>query len=250
MQKRYCMDNQAMTYHILICDDEPFTCAQIETTLIEYAESNGIRIDTEVFDKGETLYSFISANNDIDLVFLDIELPGISGAKVGNMIRNILRRNDIQIVYISSKTNYALQLFEARPFDFIVKPIQPLRLISMFSKYIQIYGESDHYYEYQFNRIDNKILLSKILYICSNNKLINIVTDNNTYSHYGSIKNLHGKYEPNGFWSVHNSYIINIKYADKIGDDEIVMCNGDIIPVSRKYKPEIRKKLLSLNEVV
>ena len=116
-----------MPNRIMICDDEPCTCAQIEDTLLKYGNDNAISIDTEVFDTGEALYSYISSTPDVDLVFLDIELPGINGATVGNSIRNKLRQNDLQIVYISSKTNYAMQLFEARPFDFLVKPIRTER---------------------------------------------------------------------------------------------------------------------------
>lgn len=239
-----------MTYHVLICDDEPNICKQIGTALSVYSDTNGTDIQTTVFYDGESLYSFIASGNATDLVFLDIELPGISGAEIGNKLRNELKKNDIQIIYISSKTDYALQLFEARPFDFLVKPIQSERLTTVFSKYLQIYGKSDRFYEFQFNKNANRIPLSRILYINSNNKMINIVTENEVYSHYGSIKNIHGKYDSNGFWTVHNSYIVNIKYAERIGDDEIVMCNGDKIPVSRKFRPEIRKKLLTLNEVV
>ena len=187
------------------------------------------------------LYSYISSTPDVDLVFLDIELPGINGATVGNSIRNKLRQNDLQIVYISSKTNYAMQLFEARPFDFLVKPIRTERLTSLFEKYIQIYGNSEIYYEFHHSKADYRIPLSKILYFCCDNKLINVVTDKDIYSHYGSIKAIHGKYEKLGFWSVHNSYIVNIKYSDKITDNEILMCNGDLIPVSRKYKPGKKK---------
>lgn len=239
-----------MPYRILICDDEPYTCAQIEDTLLKYGNDNAISIDTEVFDTGEALYSYISSTPDVDLVFLDIELPGINGATVGNSIRNKLKQNDLQIVYISSKTNYAMQLFEARPFDFLVKPIRTERLTSLLEKYIQIYGNSEIYYEFQHSKVDYRVPLSKILYFCCDNKLINVVTDKDIYSHYGSIKAIHGKYEKLGFWSVHNSYIVNIKYSDKITDNEILMCNGDVIPVSRKYKPEIKKKLLNLNEVL
>ncbi len=244
------LEGLKMVYNIYICDDEPQTCSQIEEILHTYSISNGIGIDTEVFITGEELFSYVRDHKDVDLVFLDIELPGLNGAEIGNMLREKLNNNYVQIVYISSKSTYAMQLFNARPFDFLVKPISRDRLITLFEKFIRIYGKKDSYYEYKYGKKDNKILLSRILYICSNNKQINIVTSDEIYSHYGSIRSIHGKYDKDGFWSVHNSYIVNIKYADRIRDDEIVMCNGDRIPVSRGYRSELKRRLLNLNEVV
>lgn len=239
-----------MTYKVLICDDESSTCGYLERVISQYADTNCLKIDTEVFFTGEELFEYVSSNSNIDLIFLDIELPGRPGSEIGNRLRRDLFRNDIQIVYISSMTGYALQLFEARPFDFVVKPLTTEKIFHVFDKYLQIYGETNVYYEYKYNKVDNKILLSKILYICSNNKQINVVTDNKVYTHYGRIKDIHGKYDIYGFWSVHNSYIINIKYADMIRDDHIIMCNGDVIPVSRKYKQSLKQNLLKFNEVI
>lgn len=250
MLKRVIGDDQIMTYKVLICDDEPSACGYLEENILQYADTNCLKIDVDVFYTGEEMFEYVSVNTDIDLIFLDIELPGKDGAEIGNSLRRDIYRNDIQIVYISSIPGYALRLFEARPFDFLVKPITSEKLSRLLDKYMQIYGKADDYYEYKYNKIENKILLSKILYICSNNKQINIVTENKKYTYYGNIKDLHGKYEMNGFWSVHNSYIVNIKYADMIRDDQIIMCNGDVIPVSRNYKQALKRNLLRLNEVL
>ena len=53
-----------------------------------------------------------------DILFLDIELPGMNGVSVGKYIREILEDENIFLIYISSKQNYALQLFQNHPFDF------------------------------------------------------------------------------------------------------------------------------------
>ena len=238
-----------MAYNILICDDEPVTCRDTHDILAEYGSRERITLNIRSFSSGEALYEYLQSDKYADLVFLDIELPMRNGDEIGNLIRDELHRNDIQIIYISSAPSHALKLFNSRPFDFIVKPFSYDKITGVFERYLDIYGDKNECYEYQYNKTSYRIPLSSILYFSSDNKQIHVITKDRDFAHYGRIRDLHGKYERQGFWSVHNSFIINVKYADIIKDNEIIMCNGDIIPVSRKYKESLKQNLLRLNEV-
>ena len=64
-----------------------------------------------------------------DLIFLDIELKKKSGLDVSNYIRNELGNESVQIAYISAKTGYAMDLFEFRPINFLVKPLEYSKVV-------------------------------------------------------------------------------------------------------------------------
>ena len=110
-------------FHIGICDDEKGTCAELENMLYDYGEMQGIKIDVSVWYTGESLCSFLKKENTLDILFLDIELISTDGIKIGNFIREELENIETTIIYISSKSSYAMNLFCVQPLDFLIKPL-------------------------------------------------------------------------------------------------------------------------------
>ncbi|MBO5055997.1 MAG: response regulator transcription factor [Lachnospiraceae bacterium] len=236
-------------YNILICDDEPVTCTYIEGIFSDYAKKNKIDIKVELFFNGQELLEYISKNSNIDLLFLDIELPDNSGAEVGKILRENLQNEVIQIVFISSKEKYAMQLFRIRPFDFLIKPLDEKMIIDVFEEYEKIYSKNRKFFEYKIGKQTEKILLSEIMYFMCDNRKICIVTTGEKIFFYGNMKKMRETFNEDGFWSVHNSFIINIMYVKLFRDREIVMCDGNVVPISNAYKKSIRKRLMELDEV-
>ncbi len=94
-------------YRIGICDDDYLFCGQIEKYLEEYAQQEEIEIQSEVFFSGEDYLKYMKEESAFDILFLDIELQQINGIIVGQMIRAEKANEVTQIIYISSKENYA-----------------------------------------------------------------------------------------------------------------------------------------------
>ena len=202
----------------------------------------------DVFFCGEALLDYVKEHNNIDMIFLDIQLPGKDGAEIGRKIRDELENESVQIVYISSKESYAMRLFGVRPFDFLIKPLDSRMIESIVEKYRKIYGNNYQFFEYTAGRKKEKILLSEIMYFVCEQRRILIVTKKEKIPFYGSMKALHQTLNAEGFWSVHVSYIINVKYVKKFKDSEIVMCDDMLIPISYAYKKSVREKVLQLEE--
>lgn len=110
-----------MTRMCIYDDDIEFSLL-FEKLLYRYAEENDKEIDVEIFQGGENA-AFQIAQNEYDILFLDIDLGDVKGFEIGKQIRDELKNNKIQIVYISGDTSYAMELFKTRPFDFVVKPV-------------------------------------------------------------------------------------------------------------------------------
>ena len=126
-----------MDIRIAICDDEPKICAMLENMLIDILETRGVYYEIEPFYSGENLCVEIQ-RQIFDLIFLDIELKKKSGLDVSNYIRNELGDESVQIAYISAKTGYAMDLFEFRPINFLVKPLEYSKVVKreqIFLKY-------------------------------------------------------------------------------------------------------------------
>lgn len=235
-------------FNILICDDESITCLYIEKVFSEHAKKNNTSIKTEIFYTGKALLKYLEQKNNIDLLFLDIELPDKSGAEVGKLIRENLKNEEIKIIFISSKEKYAMQLFQVRPFDFLIKPLSDEMIINIFDKYRKLYEKNSKFFEYKIGKQKEKILASEIMYFMCEQRKICIVTRMNKIFYYGNIKDLHKKLNIEGFWSVHNSFIINTAYVKLFKEKEIVMCDDACIPISNFYRKEIKNKLIEMSE--
>lgn len=125
---------------VVICDDEKSTCSEIEQRLRLFAFEKCIKLEVDVFFDGGTLTEYLKREKAPDILFLDIELPGMNGVEVGKYIRDILKNTDMFLVYISSKQEYALELFQNQPFDFLIKPIKKERLYHTMDKIFSIIG--------------------------------------------------------------------------------------------------------------
>ena len=110
-------------YEIGICDDGENTCSLLEKYLLEYAKEKSIQLEIKIWYTGEGLRDYLSNSGHLDILFLDIELYKLSGIDLGHFIRYELDNMGMQLIYISGKSSYAMQLFKTQPLEFLVKPI-------------------------------------------------------------------------------------------------------------------------------
>ncbi|MFV0343802.1 MAG: LytR/AlgR family response regulator transcription factor [Anaerocolumna sp.] len=143
---------------VAICDDEMYVCSQLENILIELSKVLPKKIEVDVFFSGESLYQFLSDGAYFDMIFLDIELQMLNGVETGKKIRDELHNEITQIVYISGKDSYAMELFEIRPLNFLIKPLQEEKIEEVVKKAIELSGKFNLFFEYKVSRSKNKIL--------------------------------------------------------------------------------------------
>lgn len=174
-------------YNIGICDDERDTCEQIADMIYEYDRRNKVGIEVSVWNTGEGLYQDMMKNKPIDLLFLDIELVSTNGIQIGKLIRHELENQDIGIVYISSKSSYALELFKIHPIDFLIKPIKAQDIGDTIDEALRLYNRNNTVFEYRANGYNCKIPYKDIIYFYSENKKINMVTPDSTIQFTGKI---------------------------------------------------------------
>ena len=235
-------------FHILICDDERTICKEVKQTLMDYALKCQEQIEVDTFCSGEELLGYLCDGGDGELLFLDIALPGGNGAQIGAQIRDELHNEKLQIIFISSYEQYAMQLFQIRPFDFLIKPLNEEKIIRIFEKYVRLYGNNTQYFEYMTGRSREKIPFSEIFYFMCEGRKVVIVTDRGKISFYGRMKDIHDSLTARGFWSVHMSFIINVKFVKRFNENGILMCDGRVIPISYTYKKAVKEKIQQLGD--
>ena len=163
-------------FHIGICDDGKEVCAELEDMIYKLGKKHGVGLETSVWFSGESLCDFLKRENTLDMLFLDIDLITTDGIQVGNFIREKMKNLELIIIYISSKSSYAMRLFEVQPIGFLIKPLKTETVENVFLKSIHFYELKNQKFEYYSKGYFYKISFREIIFFYSQNKKINIVT--------------------------------------------------------------------------
>lgn len=232
-------------YNIAICDDELNTCNQLEEYLEKYLRLHYIDGNVGVFYSGETLRKYLEKQGSFDLVFLDIELPCINGIEVGKFLRDTLGDEITDIVYISSKKNYALELFKCRPLDFIIKPLNYQVISNILDVVLKRNQIRRKCFEFENERSVHKVPLQNILYFRSDNKKIYIVlVDGEIEVFNGKLTEVEEKLPELSFLRIHKSYLINFDYVTNYSYEYVTLVNGDVLSISKSNRKTVKTKLL------
>lgn len=192
----------------------------------------------------ETFKAAIEANSflntqTVDVVFLDINLPDISGI---DFIKTI--KNPPAVIMTTAYPDYAVSSFELDTIvDYLVKPFSFDRFLKAVNKLkaLENIVELDTESETLFLNVDkthHKIILNDILFLESDRNYVTVVTKTQKFSYVDSLKNWLLKLPVNQFVQVHKSYIVNSKCVDKITGNEAYV-HGNRIPIGRTFKQEL-----------
>ena len=226
---------------MIICDDDKIFCSNLENLVIEVCKERYLKYEISMFYEIDKLKRYLNDNNDIDLIFLDIEVKNKLGYELGNYIRDVLNLQKISIVYISNHSSYALSLFKTRPIDFLVKPIKKVDLSNVLDQYFKLDKEKRDFFKFK-NKIGyQRIDIQDIYYFESENKIIKIHCINNIIKFYGKLNDVEQKLN-DSFIRIHSSILVNTVYIAQFKYNEVKMINGELLPISQSRRQDIRKK--------
>jgi two-component system, LytTR family, response regulator len=191
-----------------------------------------------------------------DLIFLDIQMPGLTGFEILEHLEEIP-----QIIFSTAYDKYALQAFEVHAVDYLLKPYTRERFKHAVQRIrneeqpnpVQPLAESllinsTHYPESILVQIGQKLIniaVTDIIWIEADGDYARLITLNGKYlSNYG-ISILEAKLNPNSFIRVHRSSLINLKYIKEVqkypSNYDVIMQNNDVVRVSRGYMDNLKK---------
>lgn len=231
---------------IAICDDEPLICKEIAEIIENHSAAFIESIHISVYLNGESLYEDLGNDHDFDLIFLDIELYKINGVDIGHFIRKTLDDQLTQIVYISAKQNYAMDLFSIHPLHFLVKPLDREKVIRCLELTLKMSQREIKYFSYQMKGAIRRIPLSDIYYFESNARRIKIVFVGGEDTFYGKLNDIYEQIRMYPFLYIHKSYIVNYLRVNVSKSDEMILENGKTLPVSRSMHKVVFKKITEI----
>lgn len=227
---------------IAVCDDEELFRIEFKSVLDKVLINAEYDIDT--FSGGSSLYETF-LKNPFDLVFLDIEMPGIDGITLAKRLRAV--SENVQIVFLTSHIEYALEGYEVNALRYLVKPVD-MNKLSEVLKYIQDKKNNSRQIMIKQEGEDIVIDISDIIYMESMDKNVRIVTSKSEYITRYNISDYEEELKNSGFLRIHRGYLISLSKVKKIVKNDVVM-DGDIsLPVSRSNIKTLKDALYAYVE--
>ncbi|MFC2136761.1 LytR/AlgR family response regulator transcription factor [Bacteroidota bacterium] len=223
----------------VIIDDDQMSRRIIE----EYVRKTDFLALKYSFSNAVDAINNISNDDPVDIVFLDIEMPEMSGIDFLNTLSS-----PCQIVIISSKEKYALEAFEYNVTDYLLKPI-------LYSRFYKAVEKATSRYEKtrEIKEGDNEIFIKKnaklvrvrydeIIWIEALENYVVITTYNDKYTIHFTMKAIESKLPSNIFLRVHRSYIVNKSKIIIIEDNSVGIEYEDdtkYIPIGKSYRDKL-----------
>lgn len=214
-----------MTIRALVVDDEPLACEELAYLLREFPE---VEVVATAANGLEALK--LIEEHEPDLVFLDVQMPGLDGMGVIRQVRE--KKLPLpHFVLATAYDQYAVEAFRLEATDYLLKPVNKERLAETMERVRRAFQDRQRAAPIvpQPVRPHRTKLLVKsgsrnfivdaqdVIYATINNGLITIVTTAlEGYSNYRTIEELQASLDPETFWRVHRSYLVNINHIKEV----------------------------------
>lgn len=184
-------------------------------------------------------------NKNVDLLFLDIEMPVQSGF---DLLDGLKTRP--QIIFVSSKSDYALKAFDYAAVDYMQKPVSRERFNTAVQKAIDAHQrrkdgaveEEGDFIFIKSNLKNFKIFLAKIKWVEAFGDYIKLNTEDETHLVLSTMKSFESELPPEKFLRVHKSFIVNIDKVERF-NSKVAEIGPTKIPLSRNKKEDLAKAL-------
>lgn len=225
---------------IAVCDDELLFCARLSEKIRCMMERLGRTCVIRQFQSGTEL---LETNEQFDIIFLDILMTDLNGMDTAKRVRE--RAYDKLLVFISSSPDYVWESYEVEAFWYLVKPVSEKKLEQVLRRAVAKAEEGpQEYLIIQKERRPRKLFLKDICYFEIRGRVIELHGTEGVLPYYGQLGDLEKQLSGKGFFRCHKSIVVNLAYVDTYSHQEVVLENGERLPIARRRYESFCQTLL------
>ena len=231
-----------MTLKCLIVDDEP----RAHVVLKNYIDKvTGLEVAYSTTSSVEA-FSYLQSNA-VDLLFLDIEMPELTGLELLDALQNPPR-----VIITSAHSEFALDSYNFNVLDYLLKPIPFNRFLRAVNKVLQlpssaestadsVSSSKDHFFVKE-DGLNKRIDYADLLYVNSFGNYVRLYTTGGKHMVADTMKNLEDTLPSDRFLRIHKSYLINLSKVDRAHGKMVVIGNQEL-PVGNAYRQGLLDRL-------
>jgi len=234
-----------MKVNCLLIDDEPLALRVLENHIEKIPWLNIVNTCTNPVEAMEEL-----KNNKVDLLFLDIQMPELSGLEFMESLSS-----SPAVIFTTAYRQFAADAFDLDGLDYLVKPIAFPRFMKAVNKYLERHGPSGdlpippvpdgddkRFFFIRQGRKMVKLYIDDIQYIESLKDYVQIYTPEKRFIYKARISNLEDELKDEQFIRIHKSFLIPVSKIESVSPSEVSIAGNDI-PIGRTYRQIVMKRL-------
>lgn len=217
--------------NIAVCDDVPEYRERVKELLDPYVQPHELTVSE--FSRGEELLAACEEGKSPDIVFLDIEMDGMTGIETGKRLRKLQR--DVIVIFVTSHANYVSDAFRQDAFQFLLKPVREEDFRKDFERALRVWRNRRRRYVVKWRNTSHMLEYRSILYLEAYHRHIFVHTEEEDYECVGRLQEEYAKLKPFGFAQCHQGFIINMSRVMSISKEAVQLDDGSSVPVSRRH---------------
>ena len=222
-----------------IVEDSANELEHLQDCLARYALERKLQLETCVFgDAADFLEGYRA---DYDIVFMDIELPGMNGMEAARRLRQL--DTQVILIFVTNMAQFAVKGYEVDALDYIIKPVQYGPLCIKLDRAAARHRAAEESVMVAQPTGALRVLLRDILYIEVQGHKLTYHTEQGVIPASGTLQQLQERLRSKGFLRCSKCYLVNQKHIQKVQSTTLWLSNGESLQISRLRKKEFLEEL-------
>ncbi|GAB3186424.1 LytR/AlgR family response regulator transcription factor [Nesterenkonia suensis] len=215
---------------VAVVDDEEEPRAILTSHLHRYQQTHGQPFEVSTFSSGEEFTSPYRA--EFDLIFLDVQMPGLDGFETAQRIRNL--DDQVIIVFVTNMAHLAIRGYEVGALNYLVKPVKYFPFSHEIDRATQRIRRSPAA-SIMLNTSDGaaRVEVPAIVHLESDKHRITVHALDRQYVLTGTLKAFEAELADHGFFRCNNGYLVNLRHVVGVQDSRAIMRTGSRLQISR-----------------
>ena len=229
-------------YQIAVCDDDAAFIADFKALLADVFGERSAACDIAAFSEPAGVLDAIGGGARFELLFQDVLFDGERGIQFARLLRE--RRWDLDIVFVTSTQQYAVEGYDASPLGYLLKPVDRERLCGVVDRFLEKHAPS--LLCVQTGRAMLRLPLSDVLYFeVFDHEVVAHLADGSRQPFKSTLRELESSLPSYQFVRSHRCYLINLAQVRRVTRDRVIFPQEETVPVSKRLYPQV---LSSLND--
>lgn len=226
---------------IAVVDDEEIMLEIIYYRIKNVLSSENQEHDIKCYTNGSDLLKD-HETHPFDLAFLDIDMPEITGLQIAQKLRN--RDSKTEIIFITNKSDLVFESIKYTPFRFVRKTRMDYEMEEAIISFLNKLKKTQSVFEFSTSEGKRTVLLTSVIYLESHSHKITVVMTTDSFTANGNLKDIEKNIVSLGFIRIHQSFLVNYRYIFFVKQKELLLDNGNSLPVSRGKYETVKKELM------
>lgn len=229
-----------LVMRIAMLDDDPQDRAQLTEYLLRFQQERGMEMELRPYQAGLDLLEEL--DRGFDVIFLDIEMPGMDGMEVAAEIRKT--DETVGIIFLTNMGQYAIHGYEVNAIDFMVKPISYFNFARKLERAISfVKKRAERVLTINDGENIVRVFASELYYMEKTGHNVCYHSKHGNLTQRGTIQAVRETLKGLPFSECTSGCLINLRYVERIGRDSVVV-NGETLPLSRRMKKDFTRDYL------